>query len=111
MVRLSKVLASNLDHEITHPDSQSFRYSKQCVEAYPLFAPFDFANVNGMKSGFLGQSLLTHLHSLALFSNGFAKQFSRLTCDCHKGSAKQEGRKANTPNMGVFSACTQHGLG
>jgi len=44
--------------QITGFDVHRFGNSQQCVQADPLFATFDLANVNGMKIGFFGQLLL-----------------------------------------------------
>jgi hypothetical protein len=52
--------SSEFPNEVASANTQSFRNPQQGVKADPLFAPFNFANINGMQFGFFRQPFLAH---------------------------------------------------
>lgn len=72
------------------------------MQADPLFAPLDFAHIDGVKVGFLRQFFLAQSGLDALFPNSVAKDLQLRSWARHSFLAKQEEIKKNTPNMGVF---------
>ena len=74
------------------------------MEADPLLAAFNLADVNGMQLSLFGQLFLTHAGLGAVLPDRGSENPDWLSCARHSLSKKQEVEKSNTPNMGVFGA-------
>ncbi len=63
--------SSKIRDQITHADTHCFSDFHQCVNAHCLLTTFDFANVNGMQVGFLGQFFLGEANTLPIQADRF----------------------------------------
>jgi hypothetical protein len=81
---------------------QGFGNPQEGVKADPLFAAFDFADVNRMQIRPLGELFLAQSSPLAAFADRFTQNFEMFWFARHGYSGKQEDRGGNTPNMGLF---------
>ena len=72
------------------------------MEADPLFATFDLADVNGMEVGFFRELFLAQASPGPVASDRVAQDFQVRSSARHKSLEKQIRREVNTPNMGVF---------
>lgn len=88
-------------NQVPHANAEGFGHPQKRVQADPLFAALDFANVNWMQAGLLRQLFLAHVRLIPVFPNGISQDF-RLSLARHSFLGNQDRTKLETPNMGVF---------
>lgn len=91
-------------HQIANSDAHGFGYPQQSMEANPLLAALNFANVHGMKVGLFRKLFLAQASFFAALPNRIAQNLEGRLGSRHSGSGKQAERSLNTPNMGLFLA-------
>lgn len=96
---------SKFVNQVTRLHAEGFGYPQKRMKADPLLSPLNLTDINGMQIGLFRQPLLTQARCLAVFANGITQNFKLFRFAWHHFTAKQEGKKSDTPNMGLFCAC------
>ena len=66
---------SEVVNDVSHAHIQRSRNPQERVKANPLLATFNFADVNRMEIGFLGQLLLAQFGLFPMLTNAFPENF------------------------------------
>ena len=74
---------SEFVNQIARFDADSLGDPQKRMEADPLLATFNFANINWMKVGFFGQLFLAQARLYAVLANGIAENFKLLRLARH----------------------------
>jgi hypothetical protein len=88
--------------QIAHGNPQDFGNPQKRVEANPLLAALNSADVVWVQFRLFRQLLLAHSSPRAVLPDCLAQDFELLTVTRHSRSKNQKRLEANTHNMGVF---------